>query len=189
MWLIILGFYCEFYCSTALHITDLSDLLLCLQQNYGPTEIVVIIFPSNTPKIWRERWSSTSGDHHYYSSWFPLWKIISFSSLVPFIPQHQALEANANTLTFSTGKFRGKARTNLMWRVFRYGGCKKQVRSDAVLGWEKKTTDLHGKRTTVKVGMSSDSICLGTLKDIWEESGQRTKLEGVLQFFTGVFLN
>lgn len=82
---IILGFYCEFYCSTVILITDLSSLFLCLEQNYGLTEVVVIIFPSNTPKIWRERGSSTSGDHHCYS-WFLLWKIIRFPLLIPFTP-------------------------------------------------------------------------------------------------------
>ena len=123
--MIILGFYYEIYCSTAILITDFSSLLLHLEQSYGSTGIVVISFPSDTPEFWRERGSNISGDQHCYSpSWFLLWKIISFPSLLPFTPQHQAWGANgesASTFASSIGKFRGKARTNLMWRVARCG--------------------------------------------------------------------
>lgn len=47
--LIILEFHCEFYCFTAIIASDFSSLLL--EQNYGSTEIVVIIFTRDTPKF------------------------------------------------------------------------------------------------------------------------------------------
>lgn len=153
-----LGFYYEFYCSTTILTTDLFSLLLCLEQSYGSTGISVIIFPSDTPKFWRERGSSTSRDHYCYSPWFFLWKINSFPLLPSFTPQHQAWGVNwesASTFTSNIGKFRGIARyIYMLWRVARCGGC------DAVLGWEQNTSEQWEERTTVKAGVSPDSICL-----------------------------
>lgn len=46
--MIFLGFYYGFYCSTSILITDLSSLLLCLEQSYGSTGIVATIFLGQT---------------------------------------------------------------------------------------------------------------------------------------------
>lgn len=46
-------------------------------------------FHKRYTKIWRERGSSTSGDHHCYCSWFLMWRVIRFSSLLSIRPWKQ----------------------------------------------------------------------------------------------------
>lgn len=172
----------------------MSSLLLCLQQNYGPTEIVVIIFPSNTPKVWRKRGSSSSGDRHYYSSWFLLWKIVRFSSLFPFTPQHQALEANgesANTFTFSIGKFRVSSGQTGCGGCLGMGAARSRPEVMQFLDERRRhlismAKGLQWRWEWVQIQF----VCLGSLEDIWEESNSRTKTktEWALKFCTGMCL-
>lgn len=153
--MIILGLFNDFFCSTAIRITDLSSLLLCLEQ--------LSSFCQGIHQNFGGRGNATSQE-------------ITAVILLDFACEKLSASLHYSPLVFNIRpeKQMGNLRVfsllvseNLEVRPVTWcevwldmGAGKKQGRSVAMSGGEQNAPEQCRERTTEKAGVSPDSLCL-----------------------------